>query len=413
MESRPDSHPVVRTERHLISSLKMLFGGEESVRVVADLPLVLRGASDARSYAATCVRSANGTSTGGATCGGEQYYSTAAKRAKIAAAASVGAATGDDSEKCRPEKSCMCEKTGTATGDDAINCSRDTCSEWRSDTCAHRLRTSLLSCGGLSREASGWLVAGGTAVIASGAVVSRSVLIDARHGTPVTRELMLLAGGQCSPVSLAADLAFILRRALPAECDVTTAADDAAVSPWGRDAVTVMVRYTTDAITPPCNRVAERGAYPREGEAGGDRPVSVTVGRVGVIGGVLALAVDVSRVTLAVLGGEDARDLWRDPSVTPHSLYPPLWRHDLGFWLSDSEECDEAVMVDVIRDVCGDTMRKLILMNSWTQPETGRRSRCYRQVYQSNELAVSHDMAHALQNTVRLTVADRLKVELR
>ena len=97
----------------------------------------------------------------------------------------------------------------------------------------------------------------------------------------------------------------------------------------------------------------------------------------------------------------------------PISLYPPLWRHDISFWENPDLQFSERQLMDIIRDVGGDALKCVLLMNVWKDPTTGRRSRCYRQVYQSYEHAISHAFAHKLQNLVRLTLTDRLAVELR
>ena len=95
------------------------------------------------------------------------------------------------------------------------------------------------------------------------------------------------------------------------------------------------------------------------------------------------------------------------------SLFPPMWRHDLAFWEDPKEIFDELKLHELIREITDDTIKNVILMNVWTDPSTGKVSRCYREIYQSSVRAVSHDLAHSLQNAVRLTVAREMNVELR
>ncbi len=95
------------------------------------------------------------------------------------------------------------------------------------------------------------------------------------------------------------------------------------------------------------------------------------------------------------------------------SLYPPLWRHDISFWKDPDREFDEDLFLDIVADLSCDLIQNVILMNVWTDPETGRVSRCYRTVYQSCEQAAGHSLAHQFQNVIRLTVADVMGVELR
>ena len=102
------------------------------------------------------------------------------------------------------------------------------------------------------------------------------------------------------------------------------------------------------------------------------------------------------------------------PPVCEPSLFPPMWRHDIAFWQDPEQEFfDETKLHQLIREITGDTIKNVILMNVWTDPSTGKTSRCYREIYQSSVTAVSHDLAHSLQNAVRLTVAKEMNVELR
>ncbi|ELT93407.1 hypothetical protein CAPTEDRAFT_183189 [Capitella teleta] len=95
----------------------------------------------------------------------------------------------------------------------------------------------------------------------------------------------------------------------------------------------------------------------------------------------------------------------------PLGIYPPMWRHDLSFWQNESFR--ESELLDVVRSVAGDALKQVLLVNKWEEPGTGRVSRCYREIYQSNMHAISHALAHDFQNAVRLTVRDVLGVELR
>ena len=97
----------------------------------------------------------------------------------------------------------------------------------------------------------------------------------------------------------------------------------------------------------------------------------------------------------------------------PLSLFPPLWRHDVSLWENIGEDFDVQRFCDIVQDVTQGIVKCVLCMNVWAEPQEGRISRCYRLLYQSDDVAISHVRAHAFQNAVRLTVAKEMGVELR
>lgn len=97
----------------------------------------------------------------------------------------------------------------------------------------------------------------------------------------------------------------------------------------------------------------------------------------------------------------------------PLSYHPPLWRHDLSFWEREDEMFNEEKFLDLVYDIAKDAIERVMLMNVWKDPETHRVSKCYRQIYQSHDRAISHEKAHEFQNALRLSVAKCHGVELR
>ena len=99
--------------------------------------------------------------------------------------------------------------------------------------------------------------------------------------------------------------------------------------------------------------------------------------------------------------------------VQPLSLYAPEWKHDVSFWLDPEVKFDELTYMDVVRDHLGDCVTEVKLMNVWTPQGEKRTSRCYRQLHQPCDQAVSYHRAHEFQRLLRLKVAHVFKVELR
>ena len=100
-------------------------------------------------------------------------------------------------------------------------------------------------------------------------------------------------------------------------------------------------------------------------------------------------------------------------AISPFSMYAPEWKHDISFWQDTEVEFDELTYMDVVRDHLGDCVKEVLLMNVWTPEGENRTSRCYRQLHQPNDQAVSYHRAHEFQRLLRLKVAHVFNVDLR
>ncbi|XP_009071407.1 PREDICTED: ferredoxin-fold anticodon-binding domain-containing protein 1, partial [Acanthisitta chloris] len=95
------------------------------------------------------------------------------------------------------------------------------------------------------------------------------------------------------------------------------------------------------------------------------------------------------------------------------SLYPPSYVHDISFWLPAGEQFDEVAFHTIARQVSGETVVSIQLVDSFQQPETGRRSLCYRVTFQCCDRALSCRGAAELQLCLRGQIHQRLRVALR
>ena len=95
------------------------------------------------------------------------------------------------------------------------------------------------------------------------------------------------------------------------------------------------------------------------------------------------------------------------------SVYPLSWNHDISFWESAEQPWDEQMFHDVIRDVAGDVIQRVELLDTYKDVTSTVLSRCCRGTYQSLHSALSYGTSHAYQNAVRLKVAEIMKVNLR
>ncbi|KAJ8035040.1 Ferredoxin-fold anticodon-binding domain-containing protein 1-like [Holothuria leucospilota] len=92
--------------------------------------------------------------------------------------------------------------------------------------------------------------------------------------------------------------------------------------------------------------------------------------------------------------------------IEPFSLYPPSYVHDLSFWESLEKEFDENAFIFLVREVTGDSVRELYLVEVYQLGE--RKSRWYRMIYQSCDQALTSHDAGRLQMIVRKSIKERL-----
>ncbi|KAL9104193.1 MAG: hypothetical protein Q9163_000845 [Psora crenata] len=109
----------------------------------------------------------------------------------------------------------------------------------------------------------------------------------------------------------------------------------------------------------------------------------------------------------------------------PFSKYPACYK-DLSFWLRSSsnnaEGRERAVVtpdfhendiMEIVRDVGGDLVEDVRMIDQYTHPVSGRRSLCYRINYRSLERTLKNEEADDLHSQIRSLLAEKLGVELR
>lgn len=105
------------------------------------------------------------------------------------------------------------------------------------------------------------------------------------------------------------------------------------------------------------------------------------------------------------------------------SKYPPCPK-DVSFWLSqapaDGEDSyrqavafHENDVMELVRDVAGDVVEDVRLIDEFTHPKTGRKSMAYRIVYRSLERTLTNEEAIEFHERVRQSLTEKLGVELR
>ncbi|CAM1509936.1 Fc.00g002710.m01.CDS01 [Cosmosporella sp. VM-42] len=104
----------------------------------------------------------------------------------------------------------------------------------------------------------------------------------------------------------------------------------------------------------------------------------------------------------------------------PFSRYPPCPK-DVSFWLSSTSPAGgntkgtfhENDVMELVRNVAGDMVEDVRLIDEFTHPKTGRKSMAYRIVYRSLERTLTNDEANTFHEDVREALVKELGVELR
>ncbi|NXR11336.1 FDXA1 protein, partial [Semnornis frantzii] len=131
-------------------------------------------------------------------------------------------------------------------------------------------------------------------------------------------------------------------------------------------------------------------------------------------------------LAMLVCGIADWRMLWTSDSrflcqfprgelrpFKTFSLYPPSYVHDVSFWVPDGGQFDEVAFHTIARQVSGEMVTSIQLLDSFQQPETGRKSLCYRLTFQSCDKALSCQEVAEMQLLLREEIKQRLAVTLR
>ncbi|KAM7206330.1 phenylalanine--tRNA ligase [Rhypophila sp. PSN 637] len=117
-------------------------------------------------------------------------------------------------------------------------------------------------------------------------------------------------------------------------------------------------------------------------------------------------------------------DLDQLKRFVPFSKYPACPK-DVSFWLRPTSaaggndkrgnvhDFHENDLMEIVREVGGDTVEDVKLVDEFVHPKTGRKSLCYRVNYRSLERTLTNEQAVEMHEGVRRKLVERLGVELR
>lgn len=96
-----------------------------------------------------------------------------------------------------------------------------------------------------------------------------------------------------------------------------------------------------------------------------------------------------------------------------YSKFPPCYK-DVSFWLAkDSTRFTENTLCELVRDVAGNLIEEVKLIDEFYNPKLDQTSNCFRFTYRSMERSLTDDEVNQLQEEVRSRLVDELDVTLR
>jgi len=143
-----------------------------------------------------------------------------------------------------------------------------------------------------------------------------------------------------------------------------------------------------------------------------------------------AFGLGLERLAMVLFGIPDIRLFWseddrfhkqfqagRITAFSPYSKYPPVFK-DVSFWLPEAAAdgtgaFHENDLFEHVRDVSGDLVEQVALIDEFAHPKTGRVSHCYRTTYRSMDRTLTDVEVDALQQATRDALTSELGVELR
>ena len=140
-----------------------------------------------------------------------------------------------------------------------------------------------------------------------------------------------------------------------------------------------------------------------------------------------AFGLGLERLAMVLFEVPDIRLFWsqderfwsqfQDGEITkfqPYSKYPPCYK-DVSFWLPPKDVGSYHVneLNDLLRQVGGDLIETVELVDQFTHPKTDRESHCYRITYRSMDRSLTNQEIDTLQEQVRDKISNELNVELR
>ncbi|CCJ28398.1 unnamed protein product [Pneumocystis jirovecii] len=106
----------------------------------------------------------------------------------------------------------------------------------------------------------------------------------------------------------------------------------------------------------------------------------------------------------------------------PYSKYPPCYK-DIAFWVSEEDNtCTSLIkknkfhendFMEIIRNIGGNLIEEVKLIDQFIHPKTKKKSLCYRINYRSMDRSLSNQEVNILQGKIRELIIKEFDIELR
>lgn len=94
------------------------------------------------------------------------------------------------------------------------------------------------------------------------------------------------------------------------------------------------------------------------------------------------------------------------------SMFPQC-TNDISFWLPTDQEYNSSDFYDLVRQIGGDIVEQVKLIDEFTHPKKGQTSHCYRIVYRHLEKTLTQEEVNALHKQIEQAATDLFRVTLR
>ena len=141
-----------------------------------------------------------------------------------------------------------------------------------------------------------------------------------------------------------------------------------------------------------------------------------------------AFGLGLERLAMPLFGIHDIRQFWskderflnqfKDGKVKKFESYSkfPACYKDLSFWLNNNNKdliFHENDFMDLVRNVAGDIVESVNLVDEFEHPKSKRISKCYRINYRDNDRTLTNQEVNQLQQNVRNSIERCFDVEIR
>ncbi|KAK5648249.1 hypothetical protein RI129_003141 [Pyrocoelia pectoralis] len=145
-----------------------------------------------------------------------------------------------------------------------------------------------------------------------------------------------------------------------------------------------------------------------------------------------AFGLGLERIAMCLFKIQDIRLFWsndsgflnqfKDDDLKSPIIYKPISQHpqcihDISFWLpedkTDSLSFCSNDFYDLVRNVAGDLVEQVLLVDQFTHPKSGKKSLCYRIIYRHMERTLTNAEVNEVHQLIECAASDQFGVTIR